>query len=416
MLAACYRLVRDNANFRRIWLAQIVSEAGDWFYSLAIYTLLLEITGEATSVAIALVFQVLPQTLVGPAAGLINDRLPRKQVMIAADLARAFIVLAMLLVRGPRDTWFLYLLLTLETVMAAMFEPARNAAIPNIVSAAEIHSANTLAASTWSFVLAIGATLGGVVAAVFGRNVVFVINALSFLASAGLIYRMSFAEPHRAGAAPFRLRELADFSPTLDGIRYMRARPRLSVSLFIKIGSGVLASCWVMFPIFASRVFLLPGLSIVRNTMLVTSILAGARGIGALAGPLATSGWAGESQARMARLVLIGFVIAGVGYAGFSQSPTLAIACAALFFAHSGGAMIWVNSTTLLQLNSEDRFRGRVFSADLAIAMLTVAVSGFAVGRAIDGGVSVRVVALSVGGLQMMLALVWTLALRRWEG
>jgi len=60
MLSACWRLLRHNRNFRQIWLAQVVSEAGDWFYSLAIYTLLLEITGQATSIAIALIFQVLP--------------------------------------------------------------------------------------------------------------------------------------------------------------------------------------------------------------------------------------------------------------------------------------------------------------------------------------------------------------------
>ncbi len=197
MLTAYWQLVRDNPNFRRIWLAQVVSEAGDWFYSLAIYTLLLETTGQATAISIALVFQVLPQTFAGPAAGVINDRLSRKQVMIVTDLARVFIVLAMLFVRGPGDTWFLYLLLIRETVMAAFFEPARNAVIPNLVPADQMSAANSLSASTWSFVLAIGATLGGVVAAVFGRNVVFfIINGLSFLASAlAFISRMRFDEP-----------------------------------------------------------------------------------------------------------------------------------------------------------------------------------------------------------------------------
>ena len=80
------RLVRGNRNFRRLWLAQIVSEIGDWFYTLSIYTLLLQLTGHASSVALALVLQVLPQTLVGPTAGVVNDRLRRKRVMIAADL------------------------------------------------------------------------------------------------------------------------------------------------------------------------------------------------------------------------------------------------------------------------------------------------------------------------------------------
>ena len=63
------RLLRDNRNFRRLWLAQIVSEIGDWFYTLSIYTLLLQFTGQASSVALALVLQVLPQTFAGPTAG-----------------------------------------------------------------------------------------------------------------------------------------------------------------------------------------------------------------------------------------------------------------------------------------------------------------------------------------------------------
>src|SRR5246127_5097664 len=95
-LASYLRLLRGNRNFRRLWLAQIVSEIGDWFYTLSIYTLLLQLTGHASSVALALVLQVLPQTFVGPMAGVMNDRLRRKYVMIAADLIRFAVVLAML--------------------------------------------------------------------------------------------------------------------------------------------------------------------------------------------------------------------------------------------------------------------------------------------------------------------------------
>src|ERR1700684_3527637 len=96
-IASYVRLLRGNRNFRRLWMAQIVSEIGDWFYTLSIYTLLLQLTGHAGSVALALVLQVLPQTFVGPTAGMVNDRLKRKHVMIAADMIRVVIVLAMLL-------------------------------------------------------------------------------------------------------------------------------------------------------------------------------------------------------------------------------------------------------------------------------------------------------------------------------
>src|SRR3984893_545916 len=186
-LASYGRLLRGNRNFRRLWLAQIVSEIGDWFYTLSIYTLLLQLTGHASSVALALVLQVLPQTFVGPMAGVVNDRLRRKHVMIAADLVRFAVVLAMLLVRSRSMVWMVYPLLLAETVMAAFFEPARNAVIPNIAAKEEILIANTLSSATWSVNLLIGASLGGVVAAFFGRDAVFILNALSFLASAVLI-------------------------------------------------------------------------------------------------------------------------------------------------------------------------------------------------------------------------------------
>ncbi|MGC2790431.1 MAG: MFS transporter, partial [Candidatus Sulfotelmatobacter sp.] len=110
-LGSYLRLLRTNRNFRRLWMAQIVSEIGDWFYTLSIYTLLLQLTGRASSVALALVLQVLPQTFIGPTAGVVNDRLRRKHVMIAADLVRFAVVLAMLLVRSRSMVWLIYPLL-----------------------------------------------------------------------------------------------------------------------------------------------------------------------------------------------------------------------------------------------------------------------------------------------------------------
>src|SRR6202451_1504232 len=119
------RLLRGNRNFRRLWMAQIVSEIGDWFYTLSIYTLLLQFTGRASTVALALVLQVIPQTVIGPMSGVINDRLRRKRVMITADLVRAVVVLAMLLVRSRSTVWLVYLLLLAGTHVAGVFVAAR---------------------------------------------------------------------------------------------------------------------------------------------------------------------------------------------------------------------------------------------------------------------------------------------------
>ncbi len=116
MLASYLALLRRNRNYRLLWLAQIVSELGDWFYTLAVYNLLLDLTGsKAQAVALAVVLQVLPGTFAAPTAGVLNDRISRKRIMIGADLVRCFIVLGMLLVRTPSMVWLVYPLLLVET-------------------------------------------------------------------------------------------------------------------------------------------------------------------------------------------------------------------------------------------------------------------------------------------------------------
>src|SRR5690348_9488879 len=155
-LASYVRLVRTNRNFRRLWFAQIISELGDWFYVISLYTMMLEFTGRAQTVGFAFLLQVMPTALVGPLAGIVNDRLRRKRVMIFTDISRATIIACMLLVRSPGMIWLAYPLLVLETVMWGLFEPARNSITPNIVEKDEVIIANTLASTTWSMNLFLG--------------------------------------------------------------------------------------------------------------------------------------------------------------------------------------------------------------------------------------------------------------------
>lgn len=254
-LTEYWRLARHNRNFRRLWTAQIVSELGDWFYAVAIYALLYQYTGRASSLAVAIILQVLPQALVTPFVGPVADRVSRKRLMIAADVARAGIVAAMLLVRGPETVWIVYPLLFAETVMAAFFEPARIAVIPNITGDEKAVVANTLASATWSLNFAVGAVLGGVAAAYLGRDAVFLINAASFLASAVLIGRMDFTEPHLETAPPLRARDLLDFSDMKSGLRYIRSDRRLLATVLAKAGIGVVGGTFVIFPVLGMKVY-----------------------------------------------------------------------------------------------------------------------------------------------------------------
>lgn len=411
-----FRLVRNNRNFRLLWFAQIVSEQGDWMYMVAVYSLLLEFTGSAKYVAFAFVLQVLPQFFVAPTAGVLNDRISRKKVMIFADWSRAAIVLSMLLVRNPQLVWLLYILLFLETVFWALFEPGRSAVIPNIAAERDLVAANTLSSTTWSFNFAMGFAVGGLIAVYFGRGV-FILNSLSFVLSALLIRSMQFAEPHAENLPPLAFKDLTGLSPIREGIRYVWKDQRLRITIFVKAGLGLMGASWVLLPIFGERVFSIKPAGFDRRQagMLGMSLLMACRGVGAFVGPVLSSFWVGGIEKRMRWGILVGCLAGATGYIVLGHAPNLAVACACVMLAHSGGAMMWVYSSTLLQRQTEDRYRGRVFAAESAFMVLTMSLSSYYAGTLIDGAVPVRTVATLTGLVVLIPAVLWGLALVTWK-
>ncbi len=399
-LSAYVRLIRNNRNVRRLWLAQIISEVGDWFYTVAVYSLLFELSGTARSIAAAFVLQVLPQFFFGPLAGALNDRLSRRQLMIFADLVRAAIVILMLLVRSREALPLLYLLLTLETLGWALFEPGRSAVIPNITAnEGETIVANGLSSTTWAFNFFFGSAVGGLAAAWLGRDTVFVINSISFLVSAALIRSMQFEEPHCHPDQRWTWRDLFDFRPILGGLQYVREHPTLKPVLFLKMGVAVIGSNWVILPTLGEKVFppAIGGLDPARAGMLGMSALLGARGLGALLGPLTGGSWAGRSIPRMRLGVALGFGLLAIGYMLLGQAPSLWLAMPAVLVAHAGASMIWVFSSSMIHFLSEDQYRGRVFSADFMFMTLMLSISSWTAGTLVDGGVPVAQVATLTG-------------------
>ncbi len=412
-----WKLLRSNRNYRLLWGAQIISEIGDWFFTLALYNLLLDFTGKAESIGFAFVLQVLPQCLTAPAAGVLNDRISRRKVMIIADLCRAVIIGCMLFVRSPDMLPLLYVLLFLETVMWGLFEPARAAVVPNITTGDEIFVGNALSSTTWSFNFAMGFTVGGVALALIGREAVFALDACSFIVSAMLVRRMSFHEPHTEGHAPLHWRDLLDFKPIAEGIRYVKQDGRMFATLFVKSGNSIIASNWVLLTMLGRDRFAVNWLGVEpeRAAALGVSLLMGCRGIGALTGPILQGYVAGRNQTRQRYAILVGFVLASFGYFLLSQATSLAAACAAVILAHLGSTITWVGSTILLQLNTEDKFRGRVFSAEFGCAVIIMSLASSSAGVFIDHGWTPQQVAALTASLLLLPVLLWTIVLMKWE-
>jgi hypothetical protein len=148
-----------------------------------------------------------------------------------------------------------------------------------------------------------------------------------------------------------------------------------------------------------------------RGAMLGMSLLMGARGAGALLGPLVSGRWARDRQARLRIGILLGFLLAAAGYVSLGGAGALWLAVLSVVLAHSGSSTNWVFSTTLLQVYTADRFRGRVFAADYGLCMLGVSASSYLAGVAIDWGVPVRTCALAIGCAMLVPAAAWAAVL-----
>lgn len=403
-------LLRRYPNFRRVWIAQVVSGSGDWFYSVAIYTLLLELTGRAESVAWAAILQILPMLLLGPTAGAVNDRLSRRKVMLVSDLVRAAIAPCMLFITTPGWIWLLYLLLALEIGTAAFFEAGRNAVIPSLMKRDDLTAANALGSTTWSLTATLGSALGGIAVAYLGRPTVFVANGLSFLVSAWFVFRLNVFERHLAGRRKQAWSDALSFRPVVEGFRYMVRDWRLALLLTLKFGLGIMGARVVLVTILGSREFVVNDSDALGIAMLLSF-----QGLGSILGPLTLGPKVIQTQSSMRAAVLIGYIASGCGYMLFSQATWVPLAGLFLVVAHAGSALVWVCSTTMLHLNTDHRFLGRVFAADMGLFMATASVSTYCMGYILDLGVPGRTGALWLGIALLGPAFVWALSLRRFR-
>jgi MFS family permease len=190
-MASYVLLLRANRQFRHLWLATLISYAGDWFNLLASAALIGRLTQSGTAVSVLFLARYLPLFFLSPWAGVLADRFDRKRILIFADLARAVVVAAFVLVQWTGLIWLLYLLTVIQFSLSSLFQPAHAAVIPNLVSERDLVAANALDGFTWSVMLAVGALLGGIATTLLGITACFLLDAASFVLSALFISRIS---------------------------------------------------------------------------------------------------------------------------------------------------------------------------------------------------------------------------------
>lgn len=240
-------LLRTNGEFRCLFMAHSVSRAGDAFNTVALVVLVFDLTGTGLGVAGAVMFEVLPVLLLGPVAGLAADRLPRRRLMVGADVLRTAVALVLVAFAG--SVGVAYAVAFGLSAGAVVFNPAAGSLLPEVVNEDDVITANSAPWTTSVTAQIALAPLAGFVIAAWGVEVAFAVNAATFTFSALLLIGL------RAGRSPADI-TVRGWAGVLAGVQTVRTDPLLTrlavVQVLASLSAGatsgllvVLADRWL---------------------------------------------------------------------------------------------------------------------------------------------------------------------------
>ena len=400
-----FSLLKQNPSFRNLWYGQVISELGNWVNSIALYALILQLTGSGMAMAAAMMAKLLPMVIISPFAGVVIDRVDRRTVLIASDILRCFTVLCFLIVESREDLWLVYALTLFEVALTGFFEPARSAILPSIVKKNHLVTANAISGATWSIMLTLGAALGGFVVSLFGVKVAFILDALTYLLSAWFIIKISY--PNTKSEEPIKKNNSSGIKGLLEGGRYLISHPIVLALALLKSGMAIKGGIMTLIPLFANRLWSDPA-----AVSVAVGIMFSSRGIGSAIGPILIRKWLGESPKILQGSILAAFFLGSLALLAFSFSKNLWLTSLCIGLSGMFGSIVWVFSTALIHLEADRQFLGRIFGIEMALLTLIMGISNGVVGVAIDGlQMTIQSVILWMSGLYMIPGILWIIFL-----
>ena len=384
------QLLRGNLNFRRLWIGQLISELGTWFSFIAELGTVGMLSGSPLATMALLVSRLLPVLFIAPFAGVVVDRASRKKVLIAMDLARAIIALGFLTAGVGGPLWFIILCSGMMSASTTFFEAAKNASIANMVTRDEMLTANILMFSTRFLQLTLGAALGGVTAARFGYKAAFIINSLSFIASAVFIWLIPDPVMRR------REQPAAEIETGAESMASPSSGPSSGNRFLIEVREGltyIWATPFVRAVIIVNVTWALGGgmnnliFDRLSRHQFVTgaadrgdwnmAVLTTAAGLGLFIGMMLArrAGMWAANERRAAHFIGWSLLVHGLIFAAsvFTHSLIMVAVCVAVSRLILG-AEFGLQETLVMRV-VPDLYRGRVFTTDRALELSTMALS-----------------------------------------
>jgi MFS family permease len=365
-----------NARFLRLWIGQGASFLGDAVSMVALVVLVVQVTGNASAVGGALIARLLP-TLASPLAGVLADRLDRRLILVASDLARAILVLGLVF---AGDLAIIYVLVFLMGLARTLFNPTIRASFPSVVGEGDLTRANALIGGTFSVSETAGPALGGLLVATVGVDAAFVLDSSTYLFSAALLSLIPLPRPQRE-------EDGAGFGEDLrSGFAYL-ARSRVPLAIVL----GAFLTVLTINITIPAEVFLAKGTFDAGNAGY--GLLVGLYGGGMVLGSALMV--ALGDRVRLLPLYFLGVFVMALSLFGTGLSPTFGLALGALVVAGIANGTENVSTDTILQKRVPDDYLGRVFS---------VRFLGFSVGEIFAFGMGGAIVDASGARFTYLLA------------
>jgi len=384
-------------NYRRYIAGQSVSLIGTWMQMAAQSWLVLTLTHSATTLGAIVALQTLPVLLLGPYGGVIADRVDKRRLMVVLQIAMGVqaLILGVLTVTGAVRVWQIGALALLLGLNNAFENPARQSFMLEMVGPDSLRNAVSLNSVLVNVARIIGPAVAGILIAITGEGVCFLINAASFVAvvtSLVTLDRGAIAPSPPSGREPGQLRE---------GLHYVRRTPELGVPLLMMALVGCLAyEFQVTLPVMASQ-----GLHVGATGF---GFMTAAMGVGAVVGGLLV---AAKGKVGLPPLVLAATAF-GVALLLACVSPSLPVELLALALAGAASIAFMSTGNSTLQLTAAPTMRGRVMSLWFVAFQGSTPIGGPVVGW-VMATAGARA-GLGLGGATcLVVALLGLLALRR---
>jgi MFS family permease len=351
--------VLSDRDFLALWLSQLISKVGDNFAVVAALVLINELA-EKTGLAVVVIAaaMTIPQVF-ALVSGVFVDRFSRKMVMIITDLLRVGIILLPLLVQHSGQLYILYLSAFMVMALGAMFIPARNASIPNMVPEEHLLTANALIQATELVSLIAGASLATLVISLSSTSAAFVVDSITFLVSALFLMAARIPQGRPAAVHSAPRGEFRKFwASFVDGLRYIASNKHLLQVMAITTIATLGLSATVLLA--AAYFTQLLGIS-----ARYVGLLQATEGLGMALGALLISTYA--SWARSRQIVSLTMIVLGVGILIFALAPVYWLV---LIGALVVGLCVVSARTTLAAMTQAlvpDSQRGRVESAMVTV-------------------------------------------------